>query len=359
MILECKDFLFDNETIKNNYGLLSVNFDDDTTLPSAIVREMDVSEMTQYRSETTGYSMKYTDVLEFDIHLTKDYCDASDQNELRLEVDEYERIVSWLTSPQRNKWLSIITLDNNEIKVKGYFSSVTPFDVSGHCYGVKCTFTCNSPFSYVEKEYTEIIAGYKSLSLVNESSEKYDYVKPTILLTPKANQEIFIHNTSDSDVMDSGTIDATSDKLKNIDELIKKVELCAALDGGQTIYFRENDGSISTICDNTALLFYIKDSYGITKKCTAYYIEGTGRYYVCSGGFFYCTTLLELKIKIDSKNLGIYDSLNRPVLFSRIGIQDEDEIYWLRLVHGANLLNVKGNMDLTITYLEPKKGMLV
>lgn len=358
MFLECKDFLFDNDAISNHH-LLSVNFDDDTTLPSSIVREMDVSEMTQYRSETKGYSMKYTEVLEFDVHLIKDFCDTSNQEELRLLPDEYDEIVSWLTSPQRNKWMTITTLDNRSIKVNGYFSSVKPWDSCGYCYGVMCTFVCNSPFSYIEKETTKALSKFTTFDILNQSSERYDYVKPTIVITPKANEEIFIHNISDGELFDSGTIATTDNKLKNMDELIKKAELCAALEGGQTVYTRGADGNISTICDNTAVLFYIKDMYGVAKKCVAYYIEGTGKYYISSGSFFYCTTSLELKIKIDSKNLGMYDALNRPVLFSRIGIQDEDEIYWLRLVHGTNTLNVKGNMELTITYLEPRKGLLV
>ena len=40
MIVVCKDFEFDGKTLsEQNYS--SLNFDDDTTLPSSIVREMD------------------------------------------------------------------------------------------------------------------------------------------------------------------------------------------------------------------------------------------------------------------------------------------------------------------------------
>ena len=45
--------------------------------------------------------------------------------------------------------------------------------------------------------------------------------------------------------------------------------------------------------------------------------------------------------------------------FSKMGIQDEDEIYWMRLINGNNSFRVFGNFNLSIDYLEPKKGGLV
>ena len=54
MILVCKDFEFDEQTLKQQ-NLSSVNFDDDTSLPSTIVREMESTTMNKYRPEVTGF----------------------------------------------------------------------------------------------------------------------------------------------------------------------------------------------------------------------------------------------------------------------------------------------------------------
>ena len=72
MVIVCKDFEFDGKTlISQNYS--SLNFDDDTTLPSSIVREMDSSTMNTYRNENNGLGIKYTDTLIFDLHIAKSF----------------------------------------------------------------------------------------------------------------------------------------------------------------------------------------------------------------------------------------------------------------------------------------------
>lgn len=44
MILVCKDFKFDNNSLSKQ-NLISVNFDDDTSLPSALNRDMRLNLM--------------------------------------------------------------------------------------------------------------------------------------------------------------------------------------------------------------------------------------------------------------------------------------------------------------------------
>ena len=121
MILVCKDFEFDEQTLKQQ-NLSSVNFDDDTSLPSTIVREMESTTMNKYRPEVTGFGTTYTETLVFEIHITKDYEVNTSQEELELSTEEYEETVSWLTSPQEHRWLKITTQQEEVVKVKGYFS---------------------------------------------------------------------------------------------------------------------------------------------------------------------------------------------------------------------------------------------
>ena len=113
-----------------------------------------------------------------------------------------------------------------------------------------------------------------------------------------------------------------------------------------------------SVCNNTAILFYLTDSYGVKNKYGAYYIEN-GQYYIFHGGFFYCQVQRDLQLKLDCKNLALYDELGRPVVLERVGVQAEDNIYWIRLINGYNTFRAFGNVTLDITYLEPRKGALI
>lgn len=357
MILVCKDFEFDEQTLKQQ-ELSSVNFDDDTSLPSSIVREMESTTMNKYRPEVTGFGTSYTEVLSFEIHITKDYERNTSQDELEFSTEEYERTISWLSSPQEHRWLKITTQQGEIVKVKGYFSSVTPYENWGICYGLRCTFTCNSPFSYVEKQDQQVITRSKNFMLQNTSSDKYGYVYPVINIYPKATEQIYIHNLSDSKTLENGTLSLQSTNKLTLQLLMGKIENYAKMNGYTLEYVYDKENHVVSVCNNTAILFYLTDSYGVKNKYGANYIEN-GQYYIFQGGFFYCQTQRDLKLKLDCKNLALYDELDRSVVFERVGIQEEDNIYWIRLIHGHNTFRVFGNMTLDISYLEPRKGALI
>ncbi|MBC5688237.1 hypothetical protein H8S37_04745 [Mediterraneibacter sp. NSJ-55] len=359
MILVCKDFNYDNKSLINQ-KYMSVNFEDDTSLPSSISRTMETSDMNKYRPEENGFGITYSEVLEFEVHIVKNFDEFTSQSEMEFSNTEYEKLVSWLTSPQTNQWMEVTKESGEKTKVKGYFSSVEPYDNWGICYGAKCTFTCNSPFSYTSKEIEQTISGVTNFLVNNESSELYDYVYPTLLIEPTKNEEIYIHNLSDSIILENSTITLSEDTSSNITALQQKISSYAALNNLTVEYvIDDTTQDLKLICDNTGLLFYMTDSYGIKNKYVAYYLKADGQYFICQSGFFYCKLSQALKVKINCKNLGMYDSLGRPVLFDTMGIQDEDEIYWLRLIHGNNSFRVMGNCKITISYLEAHKGGLI
>ena len=357
MILVCKDMKFDGKTLSAQ-GYSSLNFDNDTTLPSLISREMDSSEMNRYRPKTNGFGITYTDTLNFDLHIAKAFDDSPSQEEMEFTPDEYDSLVSWLSSPTGNEWIEVTTENNKKVLVCGYFSNIEPYDNWGICYGAKCSFIANSPFAYEEYEATETISGNKNFIINNDSSEFYDYVYPVITIEPTTNEDIFLHNLSDSTILENNTFSITEDPTSNISSLQEKVSSYAKLNGYTVDYIiDEETQDMKLICDNTGIIFYLTDIYGIRNKCIAYYLNN--QYYICKGGFFYCTVSQSLDIEIDCENLAFYDSLQRPVLFTDIGIQDEDEIYWPRLIHGNNTLSVKGNIDMTIKFMKPRKGVMI
>lgn len=93
MILVCKDFKFDNNSLSKQ-NLISVNFDDDTSLPSALNRDMESSEMNKYRPERIGFGTVYTDVLTFDIHIIKNDFMCKSQEEMEFTNEEWNRITN-------------------------------------------------------------------------------------------------------------------------------------------------------------------------------------------------------------------------------------------------------------------------
>lgn len=359
MILVCKDFEFDDKTLSGQ-GLSSVNFDSDTSLPSSVVREMESGTMNLYRPEINGLGAKYTNTLVFDLHIVKEFDENSSQKEMEFLPDEYDSVVAWLSSPHLDQWMKITTENNQSTKVKGYFSSIEPYENWGICYGLRCTFTCNSPFSYVEKTETKQITGTTNFLLSNDSSEYEDYVYPIFLIAPTKTEDIYIHNLSDSEIVDNSSFAVSDDNSDNIQQLRSKINEYAT-SNLLTVQYVIDDKTkdVKLICNETGILFYLIDHYGVKNKYVAYFSASENQYWICRGGFFYCTVYQGNPIEMDCKNLSFYDSLERPVDLSSIGIQDEDEIYWARLIHGNNTIRVMGNITLNISYLEPKKGVMI
>ena len=52
---------------------------------------MEVSELNPFRNETTGFGMKYTETLTFEIHITKNYEINESQEELVFAPEEYSK----------------------------------------------------------------------------------------------------------------------------------------------------------------------------------------------------------------------------------------------------------------------------
>ena len=359
MILVCKDFEFEGNKLSAQ-SLASVNFDDDTSLPSSIIREMESGTMNLYRSEVNGLGTIYSDTLVFDLHIVKSFNENTSQTEMEFTPDEYDLVVSWLSSPHSDRWMKVTTENNKITKVKGYFSSIEPYENWGICYGLRCTFTCNSPFSYVEKSVEKEITGTTNFLLSNDSSEYEDYVYPTFLITPTKTEDIYIHNLSDSEIADNGTFTVSEDSSANIQQLREKISAYATSNLLTVQYVIDNETKdAKLICNETGILFYLIDHYGVKNKYVAYFSATENQYWICRGGFFYCTVYQGNPVEMDCKNLSFYDSLERPVDLSSIEIQDEDEIYWMRLIHGNNSIRVMGNITLDISYLEPKKGELI
>ena len=120
----------------------------------------------------------------------------------------------------------------------------------------------------------------------NGSSDYYDYVYPTFVIEPTRNEEIFIHNLSDTEILDNGSFAVASDVSSNISTLQDKITAYARINSLSVEYMMDTETKdIKLICNGTGLLFYMTDNYGIKHKYVAYYLETDRQYYICRGGF--------------------------------------------------------------------------
>lgn len=60
---------------------------------------------------------------------------------------------------------------------------------------------------------------------------------------------------------------------------------------------------------------------------------------------------------MDCQNLKLYGENNKLMTFDDVGVDGDqiDNIYWLRLAYGENQIKVKGDVNLEVSYREPRK----
>jgi len=120
-------------------------------------------------------------------------------------------------------------------------------------------------------------------------------------------------------------------------------------------YYYDDYNKYISLADETAIRFKYIDTYGKERYGFAYF-QGYN-YTIIEGGFLSLQLLQSLAVNIDCENLIINDDIGRMILFERIGIEDEDYIYWPRLKSGTNnLLFYATNCSVTIKHTEMIKA---
>ena len=353
MSKEFRDFTFMGKSLSDltSKYMGIVSFDDaDNNL--AMEREMERGERNKYRVEPNYYGAKWSENLEFELDIIKDICTEANTDITKSEIREITR---WLTSPQLPQWIKFeYDTENDDVKhYYGWFKNIETWCVGGITKGLKLHFECTTPFGYTDKivnQYSvETLAEHV---ITNDSDELYDYCYPTIHIYPNGNSQMYICNLSDATILEEGVLEPSDNDFNN---LLNVVETYALYNGYTVRYTGTGAHNIVSLCDNTAVQFYLIDRYAKETKHTAFYIQETSEYKIITDGFMYMNLYEDLEIDIDCQKLMIMDSIGRMITYDKLGISDVDNMYWLRFINGDNTLLLYGNAEFTITHRESRK----
>lgn len=362
MSKECKDFIYRNQRLSDLGFIASVSFEGSDDLPLGLSREIEKSETNKYRKSANQTGIKYSeDNLSFEIDIMKDPCQYHTQDDLEFTDKDVRKITRWLSSPQfylplKCEYAS--SSQRNSLTYYGIFTNIEKWVIANKTYGLKLTFSCSTPFAYTDDIICTVQAeGNKTLVINNEDDELDDYVYPILNINAAQTGDIFICNLSDCTLLNEGSLyPSTVPSGLPIDILQQKISDYALTKGYETVYQYESDGTtVKTFCDKTAVQFTYKNSQDTEFKCFAFYLDD-GKYKIIRNGMLHLTVNKSLPINIDFQQLRLFDDLGRPVYFSSLGVEDVDQVYWLRLLNGDNNLLFYGkNCTFTLKYRECRK----
>lgn len=357
MAKQCKDFTFNNKRLSNFGNYITVDFDNgDAEKNLGLSREMEMGSTNTYRVEANYYGDKWSDVLQFEIHLMKNPCVYTDQKDMEITKGEIRQIARWLTSPHKPQWIKFEYEDEDEIvkNYKGWFNNIETWVVGGTIYGLRLFVSCTTPFGYTDDLVNEInVETYKNTIVTNDSDELESFCYPKVTIEPKYNTEVYMCNLSDCEVLENGTLTLSSSTY--FETLLDVVENYAFLNGYKLRYAGNLEDTVVALCNDTVVQFYLTDKYNNETKCSAFYLEDTKQYWILVGGFMFMEVKKNLNVYMDCQRLIITDLIGRMVTYDDLGISDVDNMYWLRLKSGYNTILLYGNAKFTITHRESRK----
>lgn len=260
------------------------------------------SDMSSQLSKPNHFGVYYSDVLTLEFFILKSYELFNTQDEFLLTGDDINTLRAWLESP---KVPTELYVTNNEIEESTYyygiFTNISPFVVSGNCYGLHLVFTCDSPYGYSEEKtvtHTFGVSEYTATLVFNNlSSEKNEYLKPTITVISRSTfgsgETLSITNQSDNrNVMSINIPEGIETLIIDCDRKIVKDgdgNLIPANEIGLTTPVSSEYNFISA---DSFLFYWLSLVYGenqlnveLSVTNTVDEIEISGKYIMKTGGF--------------------------------------------------------------------------
>ena len=152
-------------------------------------RTIEKAEITSLRARPNHYGVVYNDVLTLNFLIVKTdwICGGSDELG-KLRDSEINYLRGWLESPKLPELLHVDLEDHDLVtNYFGLFTDVQPYVLDGDCYGLKLTFTCDSPYGYSEEHVETYDVGVNQPNLtgtfINGSVEYKETQKPIITIT--------------------------------------------------------------------------------------------------------------------------------------------------------------------------------
>lgn len=347
MAIIYKDFEYMNNTLLS-MGLMCVDFESESEIPLGLKRTIQKGETNRYRVKSNHIYTSYDDPLEFEINIVKSICNTGcSQSEMAFSRDEIRQITRWLSSTTIPQLLNTINENDESLNYCGIFTNIESFVVGGDVYGFVLTFTNDSPFAYsnsIKNKYE--LNGNVTKTVLNNSDLLDDYLYPVIHIKPESNTDFYMCNLSDCTILDDGTITSVADATTKLEAFLSVIDTFAQNNRYTVEYYYDEDGYTKVWANDTAMRVKFIERDGTEHFCFAYY-DSNGRYKIIEGGFITLKLYSDLNVTINCELLTIQDSIGRMVHFKNIGIDEEDYIYWLRLLSGYNTLLFYGN-DCTV-----------
>lgn len=203
-----------NGKSSEDFGIILCAAEAPESIPMGLTRETLKGEITNNRPVANWYSTKYSDVLTYDITVTKI------ENEV-FSRDEIRKINAWLTGPKTPTLLSFKDDETEHINYYGVFTDTTNIYASGLVM-LTYTFTADSPYGWSDEQIflhtglkDEILEVNEGETLINNDTisikmkntdnfiienttdELNDFIYPLIKVTSTPETEISIENLSE------------------------------------------------------------------------------------------------------------------------------------------------------------------
>ena len=360
MAKQFEDFFFCGKKLSSVFpDYTCVDFDTNDEINLSLSRDMVKGETNRYKIEADYFYDEWSEPLTFELDIVKNTCKHNNQLEMEFSKEEIRTLTRWLTSSHSPEWIKFdysAEYDNDAKYYYGWFENIETFVVGGMVYGLKLHFKCTTPFAYTN-EFKKTINATKSYVvdyIENNSDDMESCIYPLLKVHPNSDGQIFIANTTDMEVVQQGTL-SLGGSSSYIDALLNIVEAYAKKQGCTIEYTGTGAQDIQSLCDDTAVQFYLIDIYGNRTKYTAFYKTTNKEYQIVNGGIMIIKIYRGLDLTIDTSRLLVYDTLNRMVTYDKLEISDVDQMYWFRLLNGTNTFLLYGDFSLDITYREARK----
>lgn len=300
-----------NEKSSDDYGVILCATEAVDSIPMGLTREGLKGEITSRRPVANWYNTKYSDVLTFDVTITKPENRAFSREEVR-------DINAWLTGPRTPTLLFFEDEAFDPINFYGVFTDVNNVYGSGILM-LKYTFTSNSPYGW-SNEFQYIYNNLEDKKLSVEQGSVTGSGKDLVIAVQN-NGYFSIENSTDE-----------------LNDFVYPLIAINAYPGHKVSI--ENISEISTNLLSHKLEITIPDKVDFS---TMLYIDS--KYHK----IYYINNNTKEKVPLTLSDLGFSSENLTNIDNGSLGL------YWPRLIPGNNKFDIAGECNVAMTFRCPRK----
>lgn len=258
------NYFYYNGHTSQEFGLIIVGFDTDTSVPLGLSRNVLAGEMNRFRKIPNFMGTAYEKTLSFSVSCMKSPCS---DNDLVFTEDEVDEITSWITGSDYPILFHMYDYEPDVYKKYDYFavcSNVEAKTEGERIVGFTFSFVTNSPYAWTDQityqfttddDETPDEDDTRTVTITVSNSERLHEIFPVIIIEPNLDGagsgervEVTLKNNRDSGEMtlsllrDTTTIDCQRSIISGTAGLLSFEDLGIA-DVDQIYWFRLYDGA--------------------------------------------------------------------------------------------------------------------